>query len=212
MDLSKASIAYAMRQAKELGHDNRIKFPGDILHLDRMEKRFDVVQCTGVLHHMQDPEKGLQKLLSRLKPGGLLNLGLYSRIARTQLGINDIRAETPAVTLDEIRDQREKLLEDPSRLLFVSSDFYTTSECRDLINHVQEHQFDLMGIKQLLDRYGLTFLGFQINDRKIEQAYRSEYPDDPDMLSLDNWHQFEQKNPYIFKGMYQFHCQKGLSH
>lgn len=213
MDLSKPSIAYAMRQASALGHDKSIKFmQGDILDLDLLKKKFDVVQCSGVLHHMADPELGLQKVLAKLKDGGLLKLGLYSRIARDQLGINDIRASHPASTLDEIRAQRGKLLADPSQPLLNSRDFYTASECRDLLNHVQEHQFDLVEIKTLLDRYGLAFLGFSNLDKEVKATYKQQYPADPALVSLDNWHEFEQKNPYIFKGMYQFHCQKSHSH
>ena len=40
------------------------------------------------------------------------------------------------------------------------SDFFTTGECRDLLFHVQEHQFTIPEIKNFLAEIGLTFLGF----------------------------------------------------
>ena len=37
----------------------------------------------GVLHHLDDPEQGLNILLDMLEPNGFLKLGLYSELART---------------------------------------------------------------------------------------------------------------------------------
>lgn len=213
LDLSRPSIAYGMRQGAALGHTKSIKFvQGDILDLDQLDRQFEVIQCSGVLHHMEDPELGLERILARLADEGLLMLGLYSRTARDVLGINHIRDNQAATTLEELRAQRREMLADPTHRLLSSRDFYTTSECRDLLNHVQEHQFDLSEIKTLLEKYGLTFLGFNGLDKVVTNEYKKQYPSDPNLLSLDNWRLFEQKNPHIFKGMYQFHCQKAPSH
>lgn len=209
VDLSKPSLAYAKRQAIDLGIEDKIQFmQGDILDLDLVEQTFDVVECSGVLHHMEDPELGLSKLMPKLKTHGLLRIGLYSRIARDAIDVNAIRASEQATTLEEIRAQRSRILAAGTSPILRSIDFYTMSECRDLLNHVQEHQFDLLQIKALLERYNLEFLGFTGISAEIINAYRKQYPDDAQGLSLDNWHQFEQENPFIFKAMYQFHCQK----
>ena len=37
---------------------------------------FDVVECTGVLHHLPRPEEGLRVLSALLKPGGMMRLAL----------------------------------------------------------------------------------------------------------------------------------------
>lgn len=214
MDLSLPSLAYAKRQAVRYGCESKIEFiQGDILELDRLDEQFAIIQCTGVLHHMEDPELGLSKILAKLEDNGLLQLALYSRTARESLGINKVRGQTPAVTLEEIREQRARVLKDTSDpLLLKSRDFYRTSECRDLLNHVQEHQYDIPEIDEMLMRHGLQFLGFRINDPAIVQKFKSLYPEDADWLSLDAWHEFEQKHPFIFKGMYEFHCQKKQRH
>jgi len=58
IDLSKRSIAYAMRKAKELNISN-IRFRhGDIMEAHRLKGPFDMVQSVGVLHHMKDPLAG----------------------------------------------------------------------------------------------------------------------------------------------------------
>jgi SAM-dependent methyltransferase len=43
---------------------------------------FDVVICTGVLHHTPDPKEGLIRLSRLAKPGGLVIIGLYHRWGR----------------------------------------------------------------------------------------------------------------------------------
>ena len=45
---------------------------------------FDVVICTGVLHHTADPHEGYRRLLTLVRPGGHINIGLYNRYARLQ--------------------------------------------------------------------------------------------------------------------------------
>jgi hypothetical protein len=86
-------------------------------------------------------------------------------------------------------------------------DFYSTSECRDLLFHVQEHQFNLLHIKQNLAALGLKFIRFQL-PQKIIRQYSQRFPEDATATNLDCWHIFEQENPYLFIGMYQFWVQK----
>jgi hypothetical protein len=88
-----------------------------------------------------------------------------------------------------------------------TGDFFTTSGCRDLLFHVQEHRFTLPDISAFLARNDLTFLGFDLNDRTRLQ-YRTRFPSDRSMTDLGLWHVFENENPATFLGMYQFWIQK----
>lgn len=81
-DLSRASLAYGMRMAEQMGAGNIEYLKADILDLDRMDQMFDVVECTGVLHHMADPMAGWSALTAKLAPGGVMKIGLYSALAR----------------------------------------------------------------------------------------------------------------------------------
>ena len=81
-------------------------------------------------------------------------------------------------------------------------DFYSTSNVRDLIFHVQEHRYTLPQIIKLLRKYNLKFLGFTNSSNKKE--YAKHFPNDLKCTSLENWHNFEINNPDIFKQMYQF--------
>jgi len=86
-------------------------------------------------------------------------------------------------------------------------DFYSTSTCRDLIFHVQEHRLQLDTIAQFLDNHQLKFLGFDI-ERGVLESYKNRFPDDPSASNLKYWHMYEQENPHTFTSMYQFLVQK----
>ena len=51
----------------------------------RLERRFDVIECVGVLHHMEDPVAGWRVLRRLLEPGGYMKIGLYSERARRHI-------------------------------------------------------------------------------------------------------------------------------
>ena len=94
MDLSLASLAYAQRKSNELHLTNIDYLQADILHLHQMGKEFDIIESTGVLHHMDEPMAGWRVLVDLLKPGGLMLIGLYSESARRH--IVEIRKEIRA--------------------------------------------------------------------------------------------------------------------
>ena len=91
IDLSISSLKYAKRKTEELGLKNIEYLEYDILDLKNLNRKFDVIECVGVLHHMSDPFKGWSILKDCLKDGGLMNIGLYSKYARRKL--NTLRKE-----------------------------------------------------------------------------------------------------------------------
>ena len=86
------------------------------------------------------------------------------------------------------------------------SDFYTLSEIRDLLFHVQEHRFTILQIKDYLDKLGLKFCGFE-SDTIVSQ-FKKTNPGKGNAYDLDKWQAYEEANPRAFAGMYQFWCQK----
>ena len=57
-------------------HELPIERVGDLT------RRFDLIVCTGVLHHLEDPAAGLAALRSVLEPDGALQLMVYARYGR----------------------------------------------------------------------------------------------------------------------------------
>ena len=88
-----------------------------------------------------------------------------------------------------------------------SSDFFSTSACRDMLFHVQEHRMNLRTLDRFIKDHDLAFLGFEI-DSSVIRSYKSRFPNDPSATNLDQWHIYEEENPDIFIGMYQFWIQK----
>ena len=63
----------------------------DILNLNKLDRQFDIIESSGVLHHMDEPLEGWRILKSCLKQGGLMKIALYSELARQN--ILEIRKE-----------------------------------------------------------------------------------------------------------------------
>ena len=210
VDLSRASLAYAARRARELGLQNVEFAQADILELDALERRFDVIECSGVLHHMQDPAEGWRVLAGRLNAGGRMKVGLYSEIGRRPvIAAKDVIAGRGyAADVQGIRAARAAILalpaEDAARAVADSLDFYSLSGCRDLLFHVQERRFSLGKIEAMLAALGLEFLGFEFESRTTLAGYQREFPGDAAAVSLVNWSEYEARHPGTFAGMYQF--------
>ena len=59
--------------------------------VSQLGRNFDLIYCTGVLHHLADPVEGLRALRSALKPDGSMDLMLYGRHGRaTTLVIQEL--------------------------------------------------------------------------------------------------------------------------
>ncbi|MCC7168650.1 MAG: methyltransferase domain-containing protein [Rhodospirillales bacterium] len=214
IDLSRSSLAYAERQRRRLGVDNLAHAQADILRLRDLGRRFHLIECYGVLHHMADPLAGLAVLADILEPGGYMLLGLYSERARQDIvaGRAFIALQGFAPTDDGIRQARQAIRaqdpQSPLGRLVTSVDFYSLSLCRDLLFHVQEHRLTLPAIAAMLEQTGLEFLGFDLADPATHKAYRARFPTDRSMVSLANWAAFEADNPSTFASTYRFWVRK----
>lgn len=216
VDLSRTSLGYAARMAAALGIENIRFAQADILGIKDLGETFDVIESVGVLHHMGDPAAGWESLVSRLRPGGLMKIGVYSDVAR-----RDITAVAAMLAADGFKPTpdglraartfvRARAAEGDKDMRSVSetSDFFSASECRDMLFHVQEHRMTIPWIKTQVARLNLHFLGFEIRNPVIRQSFRQSYPGVKALRSLANWEAFEAAHPMAFREMYQFWCQK----
>lgn len=213
IDLSLTSISYAMRKTHELGLTNIEYAQADIINLSSIDKRFDVIESVGVLHHLADPWQGWRILLSLLRPRGFMKLGFYSELARQGIVaarsfIADQGYPSNQEGIRQCRQDLRKKADNPLlSTVLNSSDFYSTSMCRDLIFHVQEHRLTLPQIDAFLTENKLSFIGFNTYPQTM-QAYRKMFPQDKAMSNLNNWNQYEAINPSTFIEMYQFWVQR----
>ena len=209
VDLSLSSLSYAIRKTNEYGIKNIKYLQADILNLETLNKQFDIVESIGVLHHMANPLKGWKTLVNCTKPNGLMRIGLYSEIARKDITNARKLIKKKGLSSSNIRSFRNEIFTSSDNEIIdiknVSSffDFYSTSMCRDLLFHVQEYQFNLIQIDEILNKLGLAFLAFEFPYSNIKDAFRQENPSGSEFSLLD-WHQFELNNPNTFISMYQF--------
>lgn len=87
VDQSVASLTLGQTFRDKFEMHNVQFVQGNIFALPLQENVADVLICSGVLHHTPDPRGGFQELLKRVKPGGLIVIGLYNTYARIPLGI-----------------------------------------------------------------------------------------------------------------------------
>ena len=214
VDLSLASLAYAKRKTDELGIKNIEYLHADILQLKNLKRKFDVIESSGVLHHMDDPIAGLRVLHDILEPHGFLKLGLYSETARKEVvkGREFIKSKKFKDTNENIKICRQLFFKEQENLSLKnsiqSSDFYSLSSVRDLFFHTQEHRYTIPQISKILDDFDFEFLGFFSLHPSIKQKFSDHFPKDKKNISLENWHEFELNNPDTFLGMYQFWLKK----
>ena len=212
VDLSLSSLSYAKRKTDELAFKNIEYLNADILELNSLKRKFDVIECIGVLHHMKDPLKGLKVLLNLLEPHGLIKIGLYSEKAREHIiSVRKfIREKKYKNNIDGIRECRKEILNKKENNIFKRivnrSDFYSTSSARDLMFHVQEHRFTLLEISKIISDMNLEFLGF--TNEQAKKKYSQFFPEDKKNISLKNWDKFESAHLDTFVGMYNFWLRK----
>lgn len=215
IDLSAPSLAYGARMAEALGVANLRFAIGDILCLDETAGDFDVIECVGVLHHMADPFAGWRALIERLRPGGLMLIGLYSAVSRQVIRRLSEQPEWPGPDADDdaLRAYRRTVMDraasDEGFALTQSPDFFTKSGFRDLALHVSEQQCTIPEIREFMAAQRLDFHGFSLPDETLK-TYADAYPDDDPPGTLDNWEAFEQANPETFASMYLFWCRRPI--
>lgn len=214
IDLSGRSLAYASQQAKKYKVTNIQFIQADILEFSDFPILFDVIECSGVLHHMENPELGLQSLNKLLSPTGVMKIALYSEAARKQvIRFRKIIADNFVQTGEQL-DQRllrqalmmNQIPGDWSDIIN-SEDFYSMSNCRDLLFHEQEHQFTAEKISTLLTDNQLDFIGM-LPTAGAKQAFEKEIGNLSQSNKLENWKRVEDRHPDIFAAMYQFYCRK----
>jgi SAM-dependent methyltransferase len=208
VDLSRASLAYAMRMARKYNVGNIEFMQIDLLDLPQLQRTFDMVECTGVLHHLANPVEGGKALTGILREGGIAHISLYSELARHEIvRLRKLHEDRiGSVTDDEVRKFRWRLMQDdPASIderLSLRWDFFDMNRCRDLLFHPQERRYTLPEVGQLLDELRLEFRGLQ-KPEPDRNKYWTRFPRERDRRNLARWHEFEIAHPDTFGSLYE---------
>jgi SAM-dependent methyltransferase len=210
IDLSLSSLCYAKRNTPAPLNDRIEYAQADILRLSSIGRSFDVIDSSGVLHHMADPFAGWRALLPLLRPDGFMHLGFYSERGRREMvAARAFIAERRfGSSVEEIRRCRQELLKTQLSRLAYFDDFYSISECRDLLFHVQEIRLTIPAIRDFLVASRLRFIGFEFTPPAL-QYFRDLFTANGwSMTDLDKWYAVESQHPNTFSAMYQLWVQK----
>ena len=137
------------------------------LPIDRvndLEMSFDQIICTGVLHHLPDPDVGLRALRGVLKPDGAMHLMVYAPYGRTgvymlqefcrRIGIHATDAEIP----DLIAALKALPPGHPlENLLPAAPDFRQEAALADALLNPQDRSYSVPQLFDFIERAGLTF-------------------------------------------------------
>ena len=164
IDISETSLRHTRRLKEKYHLDNLELYQVPIEEIEGMGQSFDKIVCTGVIHHLPDPEIGLRALRGVLKPDGAMHIMVYAPYGRTGiymlqnycrlLGIGTTPAE-----LEELGTTLSSLPQDHplAPLLGQARDFQNPAEIADALLHPLDHAYTVPDLYELLQRCGLFF-------------------------------------------------------
>jgi SAM-dependent methyltransferase len=125
---------------------------------------FDQIVCTGVLHHLAEPDAGLNALRSVLKIDGAMHLMVYAPYGRAGIYMLQEFCRRIGVqgTSEEIRDLISALNALPpghplETLLRQAPDFQHEAALADALLHPQDRAYSVPQLLALIERAGLKF-------------------------------------------------------
>ena len=135
-----------------------------IERVGELEKRFDQIVCTGVLHHLEDPDAALRALRNVLEPGGAMQLMVYAPYGRA--GVYMLQEFSRLIGVpasdDGIRSLIAALEELPAkhplaRLLRDAPDFRREGALADALLHPQDRAYSVRQLFEFLEGAALRF-------------------------------------------------------
>lgn len=190
LDFSAASLAVAQGRARTRNLQNVRWVHASLLQLPELGLgRFDYINCTGVLHHLESAEAGLAALQSVLGEGGVILLMLYGRYGRQS--VYDMQAllrcylPEGADRQEKIRMTRRLLGALPPTNAFardldrwrgeIAAEGLGDAGLYDLLLHSRDRCFDVPAVHALAAGAGLDILAFV--DRMTDYRPATHLPD-----------------------------------
>ena len=172
IDLSDRAIEVARERCQRSGASNATFQPLSIYDVDQLPGTFDWINCVGVLHHLPDPIKGLQKLASKLAPGGIIHIFVYAALGRWEISLMQeaialLQGDRRGDYKDGVQVGRQIFahLPEDNRLRLREEKRWAWENQRDasfadMYVHPQEIDYSVDTLFELIDSSDLDFLGF----------------------------------------------------
>jgi len=171
IDVSDASLRHtrALQRKHNLENLELHKLP--IESVSELGRSFNLVVCTGVLHHLPDPDEGLRALRDVLRPDGAMRVMVYARYGRAGIYMMQeycrlLEIHSSASDLRSLATTLDALPKDHpiANVLRRANDFRRPEAMADALLHPQDRAYSVPEMYAWLDRCGMSF------GRWVEQA------------------------------------------
>lgn len=164
IDCSRTSVCHTERLKKQHDLRNLDVYQLAIEQADELGMSFDQIVCTGVLHHLENPDAGLRALRDVLKADGAMQLMVYAPYGRTGIYILQEFCRRIGVRVNDtgIRDLIRALALLPSghplqNLLLQAPELRDAAAIADALLHPHDRAYSVPQLFELIEQTGLTF-------------------------------------------------------
>jgi len=177
-DLTRASLRLAADAARRFGIEGVSFVETDLTRPALRDGAFDVVYCSGVLHHTPDPRASFARIARLARPGGMIVLGLYNTVARLPLRMRRVVARITGerwIPFDPVL--RDRAAEPDRRAAWL----------RDQYRHPEEHRHSLREVRRWFGENGVKFVRSYPPVLDSEGAPASLFEPEEDDWILGDW-------------------------
>jgi SAM-dependent methyltransferase len=171
IDISETSLRHTSDLQQKYGLQNLTLHRLAVEQVQELGLTFDQIVCTGVLHHLADPDTGLRSLRSVLAANGRLHLMVYAAYGRTGIYMMQEYCRLLGISTSEteLRDLGVMIgalsAEHPiANVVRRARDFRHPDALADALLHPQDRPYTVPQLYQWLQHCGLSF------ERWLEQA------------------------------------------
>ena len=164
IDFSATSVRCTEELRRKYKLNNLQVYQHPIERVSELETMFDQIVCTGVLHHLVDPDAGLRALRSVLKMDGAMHLMVYAPYGRTGIYMLQEFCRRIGIhaTDEEIRDLIGTLAALPpghplENLLREAPDFRQEAALADALLHPRDRAYSVPQLFAFINKGGLVF-------------------------------------------------------
>lgn len=179
IDLSTSSLEHEKGLQEKYNLQNLDLRQCNILDVSSLKKKFDLIVCTGVLHHMAEPRTGLKCLAEVLNPDGAMALMLYATARRLGLYLLQDAFKRLGLRQDPSGIETvKKVLEAlpnyhyANWFLAGTSDHKHDSGIVDAFLHVQDKSYSVPDLMDLLASCDLQFNAWADNGIYFHDQYQ----------------------------------------
>jgi SAM-dependent methyltransferase len=164
IDISETSLRYTHDLQRKYGLRNLDLRRLGIEQVADLGKSFDQILCTGVLHHLPDPDIGLRSLRNALAPSGAMHLMVYATYGRAGIYMMQeyCRLLGVGASKAELRDVGTVIgalsIDHPiSGVASRTKDFRNLDALADALLHPQDRSYTVPQLYACLQRCGVSF-------------------------------------------------------